>query len=283
VGQELFIPGQQTDNPFVGMQFEKQRGTLVITIYNQADGSSREEFGFIIKREDSFLYTVLENVSLEALLPYHHRPLEIWGTVNYVDQNGMPVISVEKYEAPYPGLTFQLVQGTQKSIEINGAPVNIFTTEDGKEYVQMTRDGLLDMSIAGDIGDTVYAEALFIPDETFEGYPVMRVFNLGLAVNPETGQALGIQLTADQPNVIDEALVPENFDWPAATIEKVELVYYIPNSRYVTFAEGSDAEYIQPAWRFYGHYESGNEFEILIQALKQEYLLPELAPYTRPG
>ena len=37
----------------------------------------------------------------------------------------------------------------------------------------MTRDGLLDMSIAGDIGDKVYAEALFIPDETFEGYPVL--------------------------------------------------------------------------------------------------------------
>lgn len=283
VGQELFIPGQQTDNPFVGMQFEKQRGILVINIYNEADGSSREEFVFMIKNEDGFLYTLLENVSFEALLPYHHRPLEIWGAVNYVDPNGMPVISVEKYEAPYPGLTFQLVQGTQKSIEINGAPVNIFTTEDGKEYVQMTRDGLLDMSIAGDIGNQVYAEVLFIPDETFEGYPVMRVFNLGLAVNPDTGQSLGIQLTADQPNVIDEALLPENFDMPAATIDKVELVYYIPNSRYVTFAEGSDAEYIQPAWRFYGHYESGNEFEILIQALKQEYLLPELAPYTRPG
>jgi LysM repeat protein len=283
LGQTLFIPGQQTDNPFVGMQLEKQRGILEINIYNQADGSAREEFVFIIKREDGLLYTLLENVSFEALLPYHHRPFEIWGTVNRVDQNGTPVIQVEKYEAPYPGLTFQLAQGTQKSIEINGAPVNIFTTEAGAEYVQMTRDGLLDMSIAGDIGDQVYAEALFIPDETFEGYPVMRVFNLGLAVNPDTGQSLGIELTADQPNVIDEAFVPESFDRPAATIEMVELVYYIPDSRYVTFSEGSNAEYIQPAWRFYGHYDNGHEFEILIQALKQEYLLPELAPFTRPG
>ena len=147
----------------------------------------------------------------------------------------------------------------------------------------MTRDGLLDMSIAGDIGDKVYAEVLFIPDETFDGYPVMRVFNLGLAVNPDTGEPMTMTITADQPNVIDEALVPENFDIPEATIEKVELVYYIPNSRYVTFAEGSDTEYIQPAWRLYGHYSNGNEFEILIQALEQEFLSPELAPFTRPG
>jgi hypothetical protein len=40
------------------------------------------------------------------------------------------------------------------------------------------------------------------------------------------------------------------------------LVYYIPDSRYISFAAGSDAEYIQPAWRFYGHYSDGGEFEI---------------------
>jgi hypothetical protein len=65
--------------------------------------------------------------------------------------------------------------------------------------------------------------------------------------------------------------------------EKIELVYYIPDSRYATLGDESDAEYIQPAWRFYGHYNNGNEFEIPIQALEQEFLSPELAPFTRPG
>jgi LysM repeat protein len=283
IGQKLFIPGQQIDNPYVDRRFEKQRGTLEINLYKQADGSSREEFFLIIKNEDGFLYTLLEDVSFEALLQYQHLPLDVWGTVNRVDQNGTPVISVEKYEAPYPGLKFQLVQGTQSHIEINGAPVPLFTTEHGKSYVQMTRDGLLDMSIAGDLGDPVNAEVLFIPDESFEGYPTIRVFNLLPATTPDTGEPIPLTITADQPIVIDETIATENYVYPEATIENVELVYYTPDSRYASFGEGSDAEYIQPAWRFYGHYDNGNEFEILIQALKQEYLLPELAPFTRPG
>ena len=91
-----------------------------------------------------------------------------------------------------------------------------------------------------------------------------------------------ITITADQPNVIDETVAPESNVYPEATIERVELVYYISDPRYLPDPEAAE-QYIQPAWRFYGHYSNGNEFEILIQALKQEYLLPELAPFIRPG
>jgi predicted O-linked N-acetylglucosamine transferase (SPINDLY family) len=80
---------------------------------------------------------------------------------------------------------------------------------------------------------------------------------------------------------VDEALAPENYVPPQATIENVELVYYISDPHYIV--PDTAQPYIQPAWRFHGHYSSGDEFEILIQALKQEYLIPELAPYTRPG
>ena len=41
--------------------------------------------------------------------------------------------------------------------------------------------------------------------------------------------------------------------------------------------------YIQPAWRFQGHYWDGSEFEILIQALKDEFLLPEIDNVEPPG
>jgi hypothetical protein len=63
----------------------------------------------------------------------------------------------------------------------------------------------------------------------------------------------------------------------------VEVVYYIPDPRYGLPESGTDPQYIQPAWRFYGHYSNGDELELLVQALKQEYLLPELAPYRPPG
>jgi len=71
-------------------------------------------------------------------------------------------------------------------------------------------------------------------------------------------------------------------DNPQATIESVELVYYTSNPRYLPDPDTAE-QYVQPAWRFHGHYSNGNEFEILIQALRQEYLLPALAPFTRPG
>jgi hypothetical protein len=203
--------------------------------------------------------------------------------VERVDQNGTPILRVERYESPFPDLQIQLLQGTQKRTEVEGQPVILFTATDGTTYAQMLTYGIPDaMDIPGNEGDEVILEALAIPGENFGGYPTLYVFGAGMAVN-ENNQQLGMAITANEPYEVDEMASPGTFVGPTATIEKVELVCYIPNSRYTLFPQGSNAEYIQPAWRFYGHYENGNEFEILIQALKQEYLLPELAPFTRPG
>jgi hypothetical protein len=94
---------------------------------------------------------------------------------------------------------------------------------------------------------------------------------------------LGMLITANEPYVVDEMTPSGTFVGPSLTIEKVELVYYISYPRYLPPSADLQAQYIQPAWRFYGHFDNGHEFESLIQALKQEYLLPELAPFTRPG
>jgi LysM repeat protein len=78
VGQKLLIPGQQTDIPYIGRRFEKQRGILVFTIYRQPDGISRDEFVFIMKNEDgSTFHAVLENVSGLSVV---YNPARIWGT-----------------------------------------------------------------------------------------------------------------------------------------------------------------------------------------------------------
>lgn len=64
------------------------------------------------------------------------------------------------------------------------------------------------------------------------------------------------------------------------TIKKIELVYYISDPRYQT--NPADPGYIQPMWRFYGHYYDGSEFEFLVQALKDEFLLPEIQTIQSP-
>lgn len=121
--------------------------------------------------------------------------------------------------------------------------------------------------------------------DTYREYPALRVFSGAMAENPKDGQPAQFTLTADKPNIVEESLQPgmENYVPPTLTIEKVELVYYVPDPRARRQTDDSDPQYLQPAWRFYGHYSDGSELEFLVQALKEEFLLPELEPYTGPG
>jgi hypothetical protein len=67
------------------------------------------------------------------------------------------------------------------------------------------------------------------------------------------------------------------------TIEKVELVYYITDPRYPARDASSRPAYIQPMWRFYGHYSNGDEFEFLVQALSEQFLSPVIQTVQPPG
>jgi hypothetical protein len=128
-------------------------------------------------------------------------------------------------------------------------------------------------------------QVLAIPGDSFGGYPALRVFDGVAAVNPKDGQPVEFTGSADQFNIGDESVQPglENYVPPELTIERVELVYYAPDPRNRRQDTGPATLYLQPAWRFYGHYSDGSEVEFLVQALKQEFLLPELEPYTGPG
>ncbi len=275
VGQTLIIPGV---NP---QQIEGLRGIVTITINKQAKGSQRMVYGFMVDpAKNPGGYMLLEGEDLQPLQQNNNRPVDIWGVVDHLNENGMPVITVERYEIPFPDLSFQILRGTQKLTEVEGQPATLFTTGDGKTYVQLYTDGTTGSSLIGVEGDEVLLEALIIPDEAFGGYAALRVFGGSLAINPKNGQPVELTVTADQPPAVDEPSPSANPTPPTAAIEKVELVYYVPDPRYVP---ASDQRYIQPVWRFYGHYSNGDEFEVLIQALKEEFLLPELAPFAPPG
>jgi hypothetical protein len=116
------------------------------------------------------------------------------------------------------------------------------------------------------------------------GYPTVLVFSAQMALSPKNGQLTGLEITADQPVITDKPQTIETSaaNPPTATIEKVELVYFVSNPRFTT-DPNAGYPYLQPAWRFYGHFSNGDEFEVHIQALNDEYLLPELAPYIPAG
>jgi LysM repeat protein len=286
VGQILKIPGTASVSSIVGQKIEGVRGMFIVTIHKQADGTQRVEYVLYPKpNEGPFFFATLEGSDLQKLEAYHNRPIDIWGTVTGVDQNGMPRIQVDRYEIPYPDLQFRNLTGTQKVTELEGEQVALFTAADGTTYAQLTSMGTPDITILGAEGDPVIMQTLAIPGESFGGYPALRVFDAAMAVNPKDGQPVEFTGSADKPNIIDESVQPnvQNYVPPALTIESVELVYYVPNPRIGRQNSSAATAYLQPAWRFYGHYSDGSEVEFLVQALKQEFLLPELEPYTGPG
>jgi LysM repeat protein len=286
VGQVLKIPGSSSVPSLVGQRIEGIRGTLMVTIHKQVDGTERVECGLYPKPNGGpFYFATLEGNDVQKLEAYHNRPVDIWGTVTGVDSNGMPKVQVERYEIPYPDLQFQILTGTQKAVELEGERVALFTSPDGTSYVQLTSNGFPDITMPAPEGNDVLLQILAIPGESFGGYPALRVFDGVSAVNPKDGQPVEFTGSADQFNIIDESVQPgmENYVPPELTIESVELVYYAPDPRTRRQDVGSETIYLQPAWRFYGHYSDGSEVEFLVQALKQEFLLPELEPYTGPG
>jgi hypothetical protein len=197
-------------------------------------------------------------------------------------REGQIVLKVERYEIPFPDLQFQILRGRQTPVTIDGQSATLFTTDDGATYVQFNPGGGVDGSTVGNLDDEVLIEALIVPDESFGGYPALRIFSAASAVNPKNGEAQELEISADQIYVVDEA-VEGPLAQPTLIIERVELVYYMPEPRYQVDELGPDQRYIQPAWLFAGHYSDGTAFFVLVQALKQEFLLPEIAPYTQPG
>ncbi len=173
----------------------------------------------------------LEGDGLDELQTHNNLPIDIWGTVERYDTDlgmSIPVVNVERFEIPYPDLQYQIFKGTQSITTVQGETITLFTTEDGQTYAQANGYG----GLIGHEGDQVLMEALVLPDETIAGYPVLQVVSASMAINPKNGQPVEMQVTANQPDVIDESEqrpIPTN---PTASIESIELVYFTPDQRY---------------------------------------------------
>ncbi|MBI5962843.1 MAG: LysM peptidoglycan-binding domain-containing protein [Chloroflexi bacterium] len=281
VGQTLIIPIETAAEKVEGL-----RGMLSVVLYNQPDGSHRTEFGF---SDPLHAYMLLEGDNLQEFENYQNRPVDIWGTI-LPNIDGILTVNVDRYEIPFPRLNFQILSGTDKEVNLESQSVMLFTGDDGQSYIELTPDCINPVgpdSVAGngEVGQPILLEALIVPGVTYGGYPAACVSSKAMAIDPKSGQRVELLVTADQPYAMDEPSGVASSQPPTAAIEKIELAYYIRNPIYsITDSNaGADAQYLQPVWRFYGHYSNGDEFEILVQALKEEFLLPELAPNTPPG
>ena len=261
-----------TPEPLDTTPIEGLRGIVMVTIFEKEDGTRRMEYYLSVSSPDHLgaNYYYLSGDALQGLENYHNLPVDVWGTPAQ-NPDGQFAINVDRYEIPYPDLQFQLLTGTEKLVTLEGQPATLFTAEDGTQFAQLYPDGSIGSSLIGSETDQVIVEVLVIPNETFGGYPALRLFGGSLAIDPVSGQPFEYTMFAAEPNVLPEMTQQSDY---IQTIEKVELVYYTPNQRYAGTEPTSEPPYLQPVWRFYGHYSNGDEFEFLMQALKDEYLLP---------
>ncbi len=277
IGQGLSVPVPEP----VEQPVQDLRGTLRIRINNRSDGTSVKEYELEVPQDTGFRFYTLEGPVLSELDPYNALPILITGTISTQGK-----LVVESYEIPYPDLQFQILRGTQRVEEIDGQSVVVFTTEDGNSYVEfMATNNIPNTTfIIGIQGDLIEQEVLIIPDETFGGYPVAHIYQGAIVQEGSPPMEIqGNRIYADSET--EDPTMSPDYAPPNLTIDHVELVYYVRNPYYQvndpTYSQRSP--YIEPAWHFLGHYDDGTEFDVLIQALKQEFLLPELAPKAGMG
>ena len=290
IGQTLVIPAA-----IAPTRLDGESGMLAVTIFTKNDGSQRVEYGFIsdspITAEIS--YMSLQGENLESLQQYNNKPVKIWGVTDKVNNLGALVVNVEKFEIPYPDLKSQILKGIEKSVDLEGKKAVLFTAEDGATYVEFTSgcNDLIPMeSMAGmkngnaDAGDkSIQVEALIVPDLSFAGYPGICIFQIAPATQAN-GEPLELTINSNEPYVTTESpYTTGDYVPPNLTIDNVELIYFTSNPDFGANPDNAVELYIQPAWHLHGHYENGDEFDAVIQALKPEFLSPDLAPYIQGG
>jgi hypothetical protein len=278
-------PPEPTPTPAYqpGTRYEALEGAITITIYRYPNRSEtrRVQFGASASEAlpDGLLALLAGN--LEGVEAYQELPIRIWGQVTAIDQAAaMPIITVERFEPVYPGVSYQAWMGTQEVIDVNGQPALLLHAQDGQSYVLKHSIGYGEETRIGAPGDRVIIEGWLKPDETFGGYPVI--------VDGAGAPAEGISdlsqytLASGRPYIIEEAQ-----STPTAatltgrvTIERVELAYAgislerctAAQQQYLQDPAWAAAFVVQPIWVFTGRFDDGRLFELQIQALPDEYL-----------
>jgi LysM repeat protein len=218
IGCSLVIPG--VPGP---IHLDGERGIVQVMIYEKPDGRQRTQYMFTPEKDPASYE--LKGSDLEALQNLANRPLTIWGDIS-IDETGMYFLNVEKYEALYPDLQFQVLTGTQEIKEIEGQQIVFFNTG-GTNYVQLVPSGggyPSNYMVPPEYMGEVNIEALQVPGETYAGYPALRVFNVGLAVDPNTGEPIELYRLTDHIEVLPDPYGnADQYIQPNVTIEKIEL------------------------------------------------------------
>jgi hypothetical protein len=260
-----------------GQRVEGLEGQLSTIIYESADGESRTlqvtlaemplgpEPGWEVR---------LSGLELADVEPYNRLRVRVWG--RYVVEGDEPAIEVERYETAYPDQRVQAWLGIVEIATVEGREVALFQSREGERYVLASSLRHPDMDwYRQAMGSHQMLQEGVVRPETFGGYPVIE--ELGSRRGDDVDRMTELEDHQQATGVPVQVVEPPEPPLPGkAFVEQVELVYYAVPIANIAYASGLSPDpslrVAQPVWRFAGYTEDGAVFEILIQAVRDEYL-----------
>ena len=259
-----------------GQRVEGLEGQLSATLYESADGKSQTlqvtlaEMG--LSPEPGW-EVHLGGPGQAGIEQYNRLRVSVWG--RYVVGGDQPMIEVERYETAYPDQRVQAWLGTIEIATVEGQEVALFETREGERYILASslRHPDLDWYRQAIGRHQVLQEGVVRP-EAFGRYLVIEEISSrwGSDVDGMTGLENYRQEAGASVQVVRPAEPPL---LGKAFVEQVELIYYALVTN-IAYAGGPSSDpvlrVVQPVWRFAGHTEDGATFEVLVQAVRDEYL-----------
>jgi hypothetical protein len=259
----------------IGSRLEGEHGIVDIWNLQADDGSTHFAYKLSSDSQSGFLNSFgqanLEGPAMEELKAYYHMPVKIWGTVTSINPLGVPTIQLERYEALYPNEKVQIWVGEEKTVQMEGKNVLLFTADDGTSYIRNDSIGSEIEPIVVEKGFKFYIAGWSDPSQTFGKYPVVNVMSLGAVPKDQNFDNMMPEILT--PIVMKESDANLSGKTPTGIVTHVELVY-LGEDQLIAQPEEGRVLYAQPFWRFSGYYSETSFFNIIVQALPDKYLQP---------
>ncbi len=276
-----------------GQRVESLTGILYAGIREGNDGSRRLDVRLLLPscKEPALSCgwsAVLTGAGMTGIEQYSRLHVRVWG--RYAIEGDQPMVEVERYEKAFPDEHIQAWLGRFEITSLEGRKVLVFKSREGNQYVwdeslaEMPEDIPEDKRSEYEQQRAVYWADLaseqqylvegVVEPKTFGGYPVFR------RLSSKTDKMIRqmTDLKDYQPRTGPAVVPPPPSLLPGkAFVEQVELVYYAAQIIDIPYPGGKAVRdpsvyIVQPVWRFAGHTEDGATFEVLVQAVRDEYL-----------
>ncbi len=269
-----------------GQRVESLMGVLYGGIREGNDGSRRLDVRLLLPSCKESALTcgwsaVLIGAGMAGIEQYSRLHVRVWG--RYAIEGDQPMVEVERYEKAFPDEHIQAWLGHFEITTLEGRKVLIFKSRERNLYVWDESLAEMPEGIPEDKRAEYWADLAseqqylvegVVEPKTFGGYPIFR------RLSSKTDKMIRqmTDLKDYQPRTGPEVVPPPPSLLPGkAFVEQVELVYYAAQIIDIPYPGGKAVRdpsvyIVQPVWRFAGHTEDGATFEVLVQAVRDEYL-----------